>query len=216
VLTGYFASPAQVEAAAGLVAAVKAARPDAVHLCDPVMGDLRADGSGGLYVPETVAAAIHARLMPQADIATPNAFELGWLTGRPVATTAEIIAAAGALGPSTVVVTSAPALMARSAANLLVTARGAVQVEHPRLDGAPNGTGDLLAAAFLARVLDGAAPDKALERAAAVVFDLVARSVRAGADELVLAAAQDQLVHSMASVTVRAIGAAPRRPAPRA
>ncbi|MBP0575928.1 hypothetical protein J8J27_34930, partial [Mycobacterium tuberculosis] len=45
VLTGYFAGPDQVAAAARLVRSLKAARPDLLFLCDPVMGDVRADGS---------------------------------------------------------------------------------------------------------------------------------------------------------------------------
>ncbi len=45
-------------------------------LCDPVIGD-----HGGLYVPEAVATAIRDRLMPLATLATPNRFELAWLTG---------------------------------------------------------------------------------------------------------------------------------------
>lgn len=211
VLTGYFGAPGQVEAAARLIAAVRAARPAALHLCDPVIGDVRPDGSGGLYVPEATAAAIRDRLVPGADILTPNRFEAGWLAGLPTGSTAEAIAAARALGRPTVLVTSAPAMMARAFANLLVTARGAVQAEHPLVEGAPNGTGDLLAALFLARILDGAGPEKALERAAATVFDMVARSVRAGADELLLAAEQDVLAHSMATVSVRTL-AEPGRP----
>lgn len=220
VLTGYLGDPAQAEAAAGLVRAVKAANPAALHLCDPVVGDLRADGTGGLYVPETTAVAIRDRLLPLADLATPNRFEAGWLTGLPTASTAETVAAARALGPATVLVTSAPAMMARSLANLLVGPGAVVQAEHPHVPGAPHGTGDLLAAAFLGRILDGAAPEAALERAAATVFDMVARAVRAGADELPLAAEQDVLVHSMATVALRTIAdrrpAAKPRPAPSA
>ncbi|MEJ1159809.1 pyridoxal kinase [Prosthecomicrobium sp. N25] len=213
VLTGYFATPAQVEAAAALVDAVKGANPAALHLCDPVLGDLRPDGSGGLYVPEPTALAIRDRLVPRADIVTPNRFEAGWLAGLPVSTTAETLAAARALGRRIAVVTSAPAMMARSVAALMVTEARAIQAEHPLVDGAPHGTGDLFAAAFLARVLGGAAPEAALERAAATVFDMVARSVRAGADELLLAPEQDVIAHSMASVSIRTV-AEPRRPAP--
>jgi pyridoxine kinase len=214
VLTGYFGGAEQVEAAAGLVAAVKAQNPAALYLCDPVLGDLRPDGTGGLYVGEATAAAIRDRLVPLADIATPNRFEAGWLTGLPTSTTAEAVAAARALGPATTLVTSAPALMQRAIATLMVRAGTALQAEHPIVDRAPNGTGDLLAATFLARLLDGAAPEAALERAAATVFDVVARSVRAGADELLLAALQDCLVQSLAQVTVRSIGAP--RPKPQA
>lgn len=214
VLTGYFGSPAQVEAARDLVGAVRAANPAALHLCDPVLGDRRADGTGGLYVPQATAEAIRDHLVPTADIATPNAYEAGWLAGLPTSSTAEAIAAARALGPATVVVTSAPAMMTRSVANLLVAGETVVQAEHPMVPGAPNGTGDLFAASFLARRLEGLPAAKALERASATVFDMVARSVRAGADELVLAAEQDVLVHSLTSVQTRGIATPRRTPKP--
>jgi pyridoxine kinase len=217
VITGYFVSPAQVEAAARFVAAAKAARPDLLYLCDPVMGDVRPDGAGGLYVPEATAAAIAGHLLPLADVMTPNLFELGYLSGRPLATTpAEAIAAARALGRPTVVVTSAPALMRDAAATLLVEADDATAAEHPRLAGAPNGTGDLLAALFVAERLAGNGNARALERAAAATFDMAARAVRAGRDELPLAAEHDILATSLASVTMRRIGdARPVRPPPR-
>ena len=213
VLTGYFGAPDQVEAAAALVEAVKRTRPDAIHLCDPVIGDMRPDGSGGLYVPEPTAIAIRDRLLPIADIATPNRFEAGWLSGRPVTTTAEAIAAARALPPPTVLVTSAPAMMHRSVATLLVEPARATQAEHPLIDRAPNGTGDLLAASFLGRRLDGQSAEAALPRALSTVFEMVARSVRAGADELTLAAEGDTITHPMAQVSIRTIAEPRKRPA---
>lgn len=207
VLTGYFAEAAQVEAAAALVERLRLVTPGLRLVVDPVIGDGHA-----LYVPEPVAAAVRDRLLPLADIATPNLFEAGWLSGLPVGSTAETLAAARSLGLPSVVVTSAPAMMTRSIATLLVTADAAVQIEHPAIDGAPHGTGDLLAALVAARLTQGAGAEAAVTRAVASVFDLVARSVRAGSDELRLAAEQDSLVHSLAQVTVRRIGEARPRP----
>jgi pyridoxine kinase len=76
VLSGYLGDAAQAEAVASLVTAVKARKPDALFVCDPVMGD-----SGGLYVPEATAIALRDVLIPLADIATPNRYELEWMTG---------------------------------------------------------------------------------------------------------------------------------------
>ena len=76
MLSGYLASAGQAEAVAGAVRTVKAARPDAIYLCDPVIGD-----EDRLYVGEALAAAIRDKLLPLADIATPNAFECAWLAG---------------------------------------------------------------------------------------------------------------------------------------
>lgn len=216
VLTGYFASPEAVEATARLVTAVKARNPAAVYLCDPVLGDVRPDGSGGLYIAEATAIAIREHLLPLADIITPNRFELGWLSSEPVTTTAEAIAAARKLGIATTVVTSAPAMMAQSVATLLVTSADAIQAEHPLIPNAPNGTGDLFSAVFLADMLASKSPRHALERASATVFDMVARSVRRGANELAIAAEQEVLDQTLARVTLRTIGEIrkPVRPSP--
>lgn len=207
VATGYFATPAQVTATARAIATLKAERPDILYLCDPVMGDVRADGTAGLYIPEATAEAIKAELLPLADILTPNLFELSYLAGVALPdTTSATVEAARALQRPTVVVTSAPALMRSAAGTLLVEGATTLQAEHPLIAGAPHGTGDLIAALFLAQRLAGAASPKALERAAAATFDMAARAGRAGLDELPLGPEHDTLASSLASVTLRQIG----------
>ena len=89
MLTGYFVSVGQVEEVAGLLGRV--AVP--FLLVDPVMGD-----HGRLYIPQEVAEAIRAHLVPRASCLTPNAFELSWLSGHEVTDEASAIAAARALG----------------------------------------------------------------------------------------------------------------------
>ena len=76
VLAGYFPSPQCVVAAAQAIAGIKAAKPGIPVLVDPVVGD-----AGRLYVAQATAEAIRDALLPLATIATPNLFELGWLTG---------------------------------------------------------------------------------------------------------------------------------------
>lgn len=214
IITGYLGSPGQADAAAALVAAVRAASPEALHLSDPVIGDMTTGGTGGLYVPEPVAIAQRDRLIAIADIATPNRFELGWLTGRPVETLTEIAAAARALGPKRVVVTSAPALMTGKIAAALVTAGETIVAENQMVEGAPNGTGDLFAALFLSRLIGGASEEAALAAASASTFEVIARSVKAGGRELELVDQQEALVRPMAMVDIRRL-ATPRRPVAR-
>jgi pyridoxine kinase len=212
VLTGYFATPEQVEAAARFVERLRLVTPGLCVLVDPIVGD-----GNALYVPEPVAVAVRDRLLPLADVATPNLFEVGWLSGLPIGTPAEVITAARSLGVPTVVATSAPALMTRSLATLLITADTAVAFEHPRIDGIPHGTGDLVAALLAAHLTKGLGPEEAVTRAVSSAFDVIARTAKAGADELVLAAAQDGIVRSLAQVSVRRIGETGgiRRPPPR-
>lgn len=180
VLTGYFGSAEQVAAAAELVDAVRRANPRALVLCDPVLGD-----TGGLYLPETVAAAIRDRLLRRADIITPNRYELAWLAGRPLADNAETARAALSLGAPMAFVTSAVAPPGRIG-NLLVTAETVRQAEHAESPNAPKGTGDYLAGAFLAALLGGTKPGDAFREAVSDTAARVERAVAAGSDDLPL------------------------------
>lgn len=198
VLTGYLGSAEQAGPVADFIAAVRKANPDALHVCDPVVGD-----HGGLYVPEAVAEAIRDRLFAGADIVTPNRFEFAWLTRTDAATNEEIRAAAGDLAARHVLVTSAHPLLAGGTGNLLVSGGRSTLAEHRHIDNPPNGTGDLTAALFLARLLSGAEPAKALQLATASVYEMVARACKRGSDELMLETDQASVHQPMAMVQMR-------------
>lgn len=198
VLSGYLGEPGQAAAVLSLVEAVKARNPRALYVCDPVMGD-----AGGLYVPEGVAAAMRDLLLPAADIATPNRFELEWICGRPLENHAAVAGAALGLGPQRMLVTSAHAMMAGSIGNLLVTPREVLLAEHRAIPKPPNGPGDLTAALFLARTMSGQTPEKALQMTTASVFEIIARATKRGADELMLETDAQSLAHPMAMVQTR-------------
>jgi pyridoxine kinase len=207
VLSGYLGSPAQAEAIAALVGAVKRVRPDALFVCDPVIGD-----EEGLYVPEATAAAIRDLLLPIADVTTPNRYELAWLAGRPTGTPAEALAAARALPPKTVLVTSAPALMRGQIGVMLASPEGALVAEHPWIEGAPSGVGDLAGAILTAGLLEGRPAQATLAWIAASLYEMVRRSKTIGDDELAMVPAQDVFVRPMANITVRRMAeAAPGR-----
>ena len=209
VLIGYFGESAQVEPVARLVEAVKKKNPRAVILCDPATGD-----GGRLYQPRETLEAIAERLIPLSDIATPNRFELEFLTGLELADNRDLIEAASALGPRTVVVTSAFPLLRGGTGNLLVDDREVMLAEHRLIENAPKGLGDLTSAVFLARILSGATLEKALQSATATVFELLARTIKRGADELTIETDLDSLKHPMAMVQMRRIGRSmPKQPA---
>lgn len=208
IVTGFLGSPAQAHAIARFVEAAKKANPAIRFVCDPVIGDV-----GGLYVAQATAEAVRDVLLPLADAATPNTWELGWLTGHSVATPAETVAAARALGPAQVLATSAPAMMRNALATILYGPDGALMAEHAALENAPSGTGDLIAALFTAALLSGAPAETVLARATAATFEVVARSVKAGADEMQFVANQDCLVRPMVNIAVRRL-AEPGRRAP--
>lgn len=203
IVSGFLASAAQAEAVADFVKAVKAKRPDAIYLCDPVIGD-----EGRLYVGGALADAIRDRLMPLADLATPNAFECAWLSGRSGSDIEALATAARELPPPVVVVTSAPGLMRGQIGNLLVDSSGAQLIEHPQVKTVAKGTGDLFAGMLLAHRLSGKDWGKAAEMAAAATFEVVAGTAKANADELLLPELQEALAEPRARVSVRRLATA--------
>lgn len=198
VLSGYLGSAAQARSVARLVESLRADNPDLLYMCDPVCGDDR-----GLYVPEETAAAIRDSLIPLASVATPNRFELAWLAGAPLETNAAIMEAALSLGPPRMLVTSALPMMAGSTGNLYLSGAGALLAEHRIVPNPPNGTGDLLSAIFLSRLMEGLPEERALMTATASVFEIVARTAKRGADELTLEQDASSISTPMAMVQMR-------------
>lgn len=203
VLTGYFSTPEQVEAAARAIDLVAGHGAAPVLVCDPVLGD---DGKG-LYVPEPVAIAVRDSLIGRVRVATPNAFELGWLTGEPTGTAADLRKAAEALramGPDRVLVTSLPGIGADDRIGmLLVDGQGAHLVETPRLNISVNGAGDLAAALFAAHLMQGHSGRDALKRMADTVYAVVERTAALGLDELAILACRDIYANPPERFTIR-------------
>lgn len=181
VLTGYLPSAGHVRVAADAVRRLRNER-SVPFLCDPVLGD----HAEGLYLDADAAAAIRAELMPLADIATPNLFELNWLTSHAAHDLPSTIAAARALACPTVVVTSANDKAGRLH-NLCVEGKDVHACDVRHRPAAPHGTGDLLSALLLGFMLSGDTVAIALARAAAGIDIVLDRSE--GRDELALAPA---------------------------
>lgn len=199
ILTGYMGAASQPAAVARLVDAVKAARPDALYLCDPVMGD-----GGKLYVPEATAAAIRDHLVPRADILTPNPTELGFLAGDLALPAEALTEAVARLAAPRIAVTSAAGTEGEIT-TLLVSRDGgeSLRASHAAIGGrVPNGTGDLFAALLLAHLVEGRSDAEALRLATAAVADAIDAAARLGADELPLTAIQDQLLAPRTPVRV--------------
>ncbi|MDS7597913.1 pyridoxal kinase PdxY [Agrobacterium tumefaciens] len=198
VLTGYFGSAAQVRSTARLIRNLKEKNPALIYACDPVMGD-----KGGLYIPEETAAAIRDELIPLATLATPNRYELAWMSGAELETNNAIMDAALALGPSKMLVTSAVPMMSGGTGNLYLSGKHALLAEHRAIEDAPNGLGDLISALFLARLLEGLDEEKALQLATASVFEILARTKKRDMNELTLETDSASLSTPMAMIQTR-------------
>ncbi len=215
VMSGYFGTPEVSELILHTVEAVRAARPDALFLCDPVIGD----DHTGVFVAPGVAEAIQDRLLPAADIVTPNRFELAHLSGCPVDGLDDALKAAAAvraLGPPLVVATGLELPEAPGTVSLLAdSADASWLVTTPRLPGLVHGTGDAFSALFLGHYLRSGEPEAALELAAAAIFAVVERTHAAGADELQLVLAQDEMVGPSRRFGARRLRQSGRSPASR-
>jgi pyridoxine kinase len=178
------------------VALVKLRNPAALYCCDPVLGD----ADRGCYVRPGIPELMRRQVVPAAQIITPNQFELESLTGLPVSTMEELLNAADAarrLGPDVVLVTSVvrrdgpPETIDMVAVNK----DGAWLVTTPRLPQTFTGSGDVTAAAFLARLLGTGDVPGALAHTAAVIYGLLVVTAASGRAELALIAAQEELVN---------------------
>uniref|UniRef100_A0A8C7FY07 Pyridoxal kinase n=2 Tax=Oncorhynchus TaxID=8016 RepID=A0A8C7FY07_ONCKI len=132
----------------------------AFSVCDPVLGD-----HGSMYVPENLHPVYKNKVVPVADIITPNQFEAELLTGKNISTekdAVEVMDLLHKMGPDTVVITSSD-LPSRLGDRFLVSlgsqrtlmpdgtkSTQRVRMEIPKVDAVFVGTGDLFAAMLLA------------------------------------------------------------------
>jgi pyridoxine kinase len=194
VLSGYQGGTGIADVVLDAVARVKAANPDATYTCDPVMGN----AASGCFVDPAIPPVIRERVVPAADIITPNQFELGFLTGTEPTTLEEILAsadAARAMGPSTVLVTSVDRADAPedTIEMMVVDDDGAWIVQTPRLPLKANGSGDITAALFTAHLHETGRAAEALARTVSSVHAVLRATLDSGERELRLVGAQQAL-----------------------
>ncbi|GGO60115.1 pyridoxal kinase PdxY [Microbacterium nanhaiense] len=192
VLSGYQGSEGIADVVIDAVARVKAANPRALYACDPVMGNARS----GCFVAPAIPALLRDKVVPVADIITPNQFELGFLTGTEPHTIEETLAsadAARAMGPSTILVTSVerPDREEGTIEMMVVDDDGAWIVTTPYLPMKANGSGDVTAALFTSHYTATRDAADALARTASSVYGLLEQTHAAGTKELLLIEAQE-------------------------
>lgn len=196
VLSGYQGADDVGAVILDAVALVKQRNPEAIYCCDPVLGDV----GRGIYVRRGIPELMRDRVVPAAQIITPNQFELELLTGcstRTLPAVLEAADAARALGPDVVLVTSvvhddaSPGTIAM----VVVSGEGAWAVTTPLLPRTFTGAGDLTAATFLAMYLRTRDVADAVAHTAGVVHGVLVGTVASGESELQLVAAQDEIAH---------------------
>lgn len=195
MLSGYLGDPHVAEAVLGARDRVLRANPRALYCADPVIGD----DDIGVYVRPGVAELMRDRILPAADILTPNLFELKYLTGMPCGSLAEVkaaVAAVQARGPRRVLVTSLRTHDTPADSLDMLVAEGDQfhLLRAPLLPLSVNGAGDVVAALFLVHSLRTDSAAAALGAAGSSIFGILRRTAELGQREIALIAAQQELV----------------------
>ena len=188
LVSGYFGTVDNGQVFAQWARRVLADNRQLEYWLDPVIGDTHT----GPYVEPALEAVFREQLLPLATVVTPNAFELGRLTGRDALAQDDAIAAARELlqrGPRWVIAHSVQG----EPGQLVTLAVSADAVwrwssEHLPVDVA--GTGDVLLALAMAFVLRDEPMPMAISRAIAGVHAALEATLAAGVEEFdVLSAA---------------------------
>lgn len=196
VLSGYQGGEGIADVILDAVERVKAANPSAIYSCDPVMGNARS----GCFVAPAIPVLLRDRVVPAADIITPNQFELGFLTDTEPDTLESTLASVDRIretGPRTVLVTSVerPDRPEGTIEMLAVDDAGAWIVQTPHIPMKANGSGDVTAALFTAHYRRTRNLGDALARTTSSVFDLLQRTHDSGERELQLVESQEFYAH---------------------
>lgn len=181
--------------------------PAVIYCCDPVMGDV----GRGFFVRPGVPEFLRDKVVPRAQVVTPNHWELNFLTGTESRTIDQVLAAVDQLrarGPQTVLVTSVvhEGQPEGTLDMMAVDDDGAWLITTPLLDRHFTGSGDLTSAMFLTALLSGAGTAAALERTARIVYGVLKFTADSGERELRLVAAQHELAqptHEFEAVRIR-------------
>lgn len=206
ILSGYQGGEGIADVIIDAVARVKKANPDAVYACDPVMGNAKS----GCFVAPAIPVLLRERVVPVADILTPNQFELGFLTDTEpgsIDSTLESADMLRARGPRTVLITSVerPDREPDTIEMMVVDDAGAWIVQTPLIPMKANGSGDVTAALFTAHYRRTGDAADALARTASSVFDLLSNTYESGSRELRLIESQEAYAHPRLQFGVRQV-----------
>jgi len=206
VLTGYQGSAEQCLAVKNTVEKVKQANPQALYVCDPVMG---APDKGCIVAPGITQHLLQT-LLPMADVIVPNQFELSQFAQMEIHNLQDAVTACQIAlnkGPKVVVVKHLYCLSDDSFNMMLATKEGCYLAKRPHFafDKAPVGVGDLISALFTAGLLKGWSPMQAFQHCHDACYAVLKETYQRGEWELQTIAAQQELVEPSKSFPLEAI-----------
>lgn len=150
LLTGYISSASFLQKIEDIVKHLKTVNPNLIYVCDPVMGD-----NGRMYVSEELLPIYRDRIIPLADIVTPNQFEAEMLTGKKIKNKDDAVRVMKWFhqhNVKTVVLSSTDLGKENEVLGFASTLNDGTKVFQfhiPRLPASFSGTGDLFAALLL-------------------------------------------------------------------
>lgn len=198
LITGYLGSAENGEIVAGFVERAKERNPKLIHICDPVCGD---DDLGG-FVETALQRVFTQRLLPLADVATPNLWEARALTNRENALDAA--RSVQAIGPAGVIITAGNC--GTGELQTLVLDKGkAWRIRSPRLPVRPAGSGDLFTACLAAKLARGEQLTNAAGNAVAAVHAVLACTNQAPWSEMPVESCLAEIVMPSARFTCEPI-----------
>ncbi|KAL3904463.1 MAG: hypothetical protein SGILL_010059 [Bacillariaceae sp.] len=192
MLTGYIGSTSFLEAVLDVLKTAKKFNPQLKFVCDPVMGD-----DGSFYVPAELAAVYRDVVIPQADVVTPNQFEVEQLTGIQVKTledAKEACTKLHKLGPSIVFITSVIlvnedgslkdtiSIVASKRDDSDATKHEIWKIDCPKIPGSFTGTGDVTASLLLGHLAKKEPLQTVMEKVVNTMYVLIERTHAAKGD----------------------------------
>ena len=171
---GYFGAADQVRAAAEFIEKARRHNPALKILLDPVFGD-----GDRRYVADEIIEAVIALLVPQANIITPNHFELSLLAGTKIESTDAAIEALTSLNQRHQLIACVTGLAVEDDKviyDLMVKDEASYGEAHKKLDHGVSGAGDAFSALLLSVLLHDKSLPEALSFASAITQHMIAQS----------------------------------------
>lgn len=195
IISGYLGSRANGDVVAAFVERARRINPDIVYICDPVMGD----SNLGVFVADQVVECLLGRLVPMADVLTPNQFEVGLIAGGGISSWRALeadVLKIQAQRQARLVVTGCTLADTPDGLleNIVFEDKTSTRLTFPRLPIAPVGTGDLFTGLLTANLAHGGTLVDAARGAGAVVLDVLERTIASGQQEMRLASVIDALL----------------------
>lgn len=200
IISGYLGSRANGDVVASFVQRARELNPDITYICDPVMGDAHL----GVFVADQVVECIRDKLVPLADLLTPNQFEVGLITqSQPTnwAMLEKVVSNIQAIRGAALVVTSCNLADTAigSLDNIVFEGTTRTRLASPRLPVTTAGTGDLYCGLLTANLVLGCPLVEAARRAAATVLEVLKRTLAERQHEMQLAGVVEVLAPRQAN-----------------